>query len=217
MQQPENQPPEEPSNNPSFDPPTLSQSRKTFLIEAASLAVLAISLLGYGIYQELQVSPILITSPSPKATDPADRPTPSLKAVLPGSVPANSPATVDIYQRAPQAGTYYAENPQLSNSRREIVSGNQRFCIKLVTGSITAAGSYQQVTVSSLSFHKDGVYIDATQEKLKIDATATEIDDGRNVWQWLHKEADNSGLMAECLASKTFYSRDAQGSNASSN
>jgi len=215
MPQPENQSPEDPSDKLSFDPPI--QSRKTFLMELGGLAVLAISLLGYGIYQEWQVSPILRTSPSPKATKPADRPTPS--PAPSGSIPTNAAATnpVDIYQRAPQTGTYYAENPQLSQSRREIVSGNQRFCIKLVNGSVTAAGSYQQITVSSLSFRKDGIYIDATQEKLKVNPTSSEIDDGKNVWQWLQKDADDSGLMAECLASKAFFIREAQGTTGSGN
>lgn len=113
-----------------------------------------------------------------------------------------------LFQRTPKPGAYYASNPLLSASRREIgVSGN-RLCIKIVNGDTEpGAPSRSQVIVSSLSARPDGLYVDATREKIKLGDTYTEFTDQKSIWQRLEKDIDDSGVMGECLLSKSTFTR----------
>jgi len=121
----------------------------------------------------------------------------------PAAKSQTAPGTIrEIYQRIPQTGTYYAEDPLLNSFRREIAGSSQRLCIKLVNGPIPPATGDQQIIVSSLSFGEDGIYVDATQQKLQVGSRMTELIEGKTVWQLLEKKADTTGLMADCLTSQ---------------
>lgn len=206
-------------------------SKKAFLIEFAGVLVLIAGFIGYAIYLEMQDAPLLLSSPKPSSPKPrTPQPTPSAKSTNPtadralaglpnGTVPAQGAGTgtatlspdEEIYQRSPKTGTYYAENSLLSASRREIVGNQGRFCIKLVNGPVSQTAGKPQVVISSLSLRNDGIYIDATQEKLQFDRSYTEITDSLGKWQLLENKADRSGSMAECLSSQDSYIREASG------
>jgi hypothetical protein len=215
--------PSEPEPRPEFDPFAAEpRSQKTFFLEFAALLAVLGGFLGYWIYLEAQQSPLLLTS-SPKRTptptrSPTRRPSPGSTAELPSPTvsglaippspivrtnsttkPALNP-TDEIYQRSPRTGIYYASNALLSTSRREIVGGGDRYCIKLINGSVPQVGTPKQVIVSSLSFRNDGIYIDATDEKLGFDRTYTEITDRLGTWQLLETKEDRAGAMGDCLA-----------------
>lgn len=205
-------------------------SRKAFLIEFAGVLVLIAGFLGYGIYLEMQDAPLLLSSPKPSSPKPrSPQPTPSAKSSNPagdrslaglpnGTTPTQGvtagtgTATLspdeEIYQRSPKPGTYYAESSLLSASRREIVGKQGRFCIKLVNGPVSQTAGDPQVVISSLSLRNDGIYIDATQEKLQFDRSYTELTDSLGKWQLLESKADRSGIMAECLSSQSSYIRE---------
>jgi hypothetical protein len=224
---PPNQPSGQNSSNSGFDPNTfapLPTSKKTFLAELAGVVIMIGGFLGYWLYLELQEAPILTSSsPSPttpKLTSPTATPAPPTLTV-PGAIPTAPPVTTpvdrtqtpalnpadEIYQRSPRTGIYYAANPLLSASRREIVGGGDRYCIKLVNGPIQQAGIDQQEIVSSLSVRSDGIYIDATQEKLNFDRTYTEFSDSLGTWQLLERKEERAGTIAACLATKEPFVR----------
>lgn len=203
MQQPDEQPLEETFSNFKSSPLV----RKTFFVELGSLAALTVGLIGYGIYQDAQQFPPLPprdskpakASPSP----PADRLPGAVPLPLPAARSQTTPGAIrEIYQRIPQTGTYYAEDPLLNSFRREIAGSSQRLCIKLVNGPIPPGTGEQQIIISSLSFQKDGIYVDATQQKLQVGSRMTELIEGKTVWQLLEKKTDTTGLMADCLASQ---------------
>ncbi|NJP11324.1 MAG: hypothetical protein HC866_19120 [Leptolyngbyaceae cyanobacterium RU_5_1] len=105
-------------------------------------------------------------------------------------------------QRVPKPGKYASEDPQFSTSRREIGKSGARICIKIVNGStISTPDVRSQVVVSSVSPRQDGFYVDATQEKLRMDGVYTKFADSKSVWERLETDVDESGQMAECLAS----------------
>ncbi|PSB25913.1 caspase family protein [Stenomitos frigidus] len=176
---------------------------------AASLVTLAIGLAGITLYQV--VSPYLTT---PQRWDELWAGTWSKTTPSPSLPPVPSPNTFSIknnfYQRLPRIGRYAAIVSLFNQSYREISSMNGRFCIKLVNAPTKPSG-YQQITVSTLSFRDNGVYIDATQEQLKIDGTFTEVTDRKSTWQWAKNDVDRSGLVAECLVSTTPYVREVKG------
>lgn len=109
----------------------------------------------------------------------------------------------------PKTGTYYTTMPQASGSRREIGRNGDRYCIRVVnTSTKTATGFRSQVLISSVSLRPDGMYVNATQEKYQIVPTATEMTDSKGViWQRLKNQIDDTGLMAECLASSQPFMR----------
>jgi hypothetical protein len=146
-------------------------------------------------------SPIADSLPTPLATPPTSN-------AAPGSEPA---ATTEIYQRAPRNGVYYAQNALQNSSRREIASSNGRFCIKLVDGPAAPESGQQQVVVSSLSIRSDGVYVDATGEKLRFDRTYTQLTDSRGTWQVLEGKGDRTGASAECLSTSGSFVRQEKG------
>lgn len=164
-----------------------------------------------------QVSPPLNPSATPVAPQ-----KPPLSSVPPAvksgsnSSPAtsakrNSEAIADIYQRTPKTGKYYAASPLLNASSREIASNQGRVCIKIIDGPVAPVAGNQQITVSSISLRKDGIYVDATQEKLKFDRSYTELSDRQGTWQLLEGMVDRSGAMEECLTTGLPYARQEQG------
>lgn len=155
-----------------------------------------------------QLSPQSIPSIAPAApqTNPLSIASPTAK-----SASSDSTAAADIYQRTPKTGKYYAASPLLNASSREIASNQGRVCIKIIDGPVAPVAGNQQVTVSSVSLRKDGIYVDATQEKLKFDRSYTELSDRYGVWQLLEGMVDRSGAMEECLATTTPYARQEKG------
>lgn len=185
-------------------------------MEFIGLLVLMGGFAGYWIYLELQKSPLLLTA-SPTPTTPKPTATPSTKAsALPDAttpatprstpVPALSPDQ-ELYQRSPKPGIYYAVNPELAASRREIVGSGDRFCIKLVN-AVTPEKT--QTMISSLSLRNDGIYIDATAEKLAFDRTYSQMTDRTGTWELLEGKQERSGTMEECLATKANFVRQVQ-------
>lgn len=181
---------------------TLAIARQPFkkVLQAgvASISVLVLGFVAITAYRELAQR--YVNAPEIEA------------ATVASAVP--SPATFSLknnfYQRLPRPGKYTAIISPFSQSYREISSGNGHFCIKLVNAPAKAS-SNQQIIVSTLSFRSDGVYIDATRERLQIDGTFTEVTDSKSTWQWLKNEVDRSGLVGECLASTTNYVREVKG------
>jgi hypothetical protein len=141
----------------------------------------------------------------------------SLPTALPTLLPSNASsesepaATTEIYQRAPKNGVYYAQNALQNSSRREIASSNGRFCVKLVDGPAAAESGQQQIVVSSLSIRNDGVYVDATGERLQFDRTYTQMTDSRGTWQVLEGKGDRTGASAECLSTSGSFVRQEKG------
>lgn len=209
--------------------------RKTSLFEILAVLGLIGGLLGYGTYQEF-IEPMLVANakkvtpspsptktPTPKLSGPTFTPsidprspipnpaaTPALPADSPG-LPAEPTSAAEIYQRAPKTGVYYPQDSLLNASRREIASSNGRFCIKLVNGPPAAESGQQQVVVSSLSSRSDGIYIDATGEKLQFDRTYTEMTDSTGTWQLLESKGDRTGTSAECLNASGNFVRAEKG------
>ncbi|HEY9908797.1 MAG TPA: hypothetical protein V6D18_14465 [Thermosynechococcaceae cyanobacterium] len=204
-------------------------NRRTSPLEVVAVLVLVAGLLGYGAYQEI-IEPILQAnakknspSPSPIRTASPTLPsaiTPTPRSSFPSSLPPTPAATSsplapapevgsgEIYQRAPKNGVYYAQNPQLNASRREIVSNSGRFCIKLVNSPVTPQAGQLKTLVSSLSFRSDGLYVDATGEKLLFNRSNTEMTDSRGVWLWLEGKGDRAGASAECLSTSGSFVRE---------
>ncbi|XGV97756.1 MAG: caspase domain-containing protein [Leptolyngbya sp. BL-A-14] len=177
--------------------------KKTLQAGVASALVLAIGFAAIAAYRTLERyfnSPELwmeALTPVPAASPPS---------------PAVFSYKDNFYQRLPRPGTYNAVTSRFAQSYREISSGNGRFCIKVVNAPASASKG-QQVIVSTLSFRENGAYIDATQERLQIDGTFTEITDSKSTWQWSKAEVDRSRLVTECLASTTSYVREVKGGN----
>jgi hypothetical protein len=197
---------------PSFEIEPEPQSKQGFWVELGGGLLLICGLAGIGLYQwiteppganQAQAPTQASPSPSPQQATPTPRATPSpTKSALPTQDGSRSPA---LYQVMPKPGTYYAEIPALVSSRREIASNNGRFCIKLVNNSGTQPSDNPQIVISSLSDRKDGIYIDATQEKLIVDQSNSIIQDPLGTWQWLEGKVDSEGSMADCLASTVPY------------
>lgn len=200
------------------------QARSRFFLKLVGLGVLLAGVIGYVVYQQSNQQPVAsaptqadTSSLTPQANSQSQNP-----AVKSTPVPANKAAGKaerrpannlgqNSYKRIPKTGTYYAVSPQFSTSRREISSVSGRFCIKLVNGPPAKTTGYQQVTVSSVTLRSDGVYVDATQEKLAIDAVYAEFTDSKTVWQLLEDKVDRTGLVAECLTARDRYVRQVQG------
>ena len=190
-------------------PPVTRLLSKVLQAGVASLMTLGLGLAGIAAYQV--VTPYL-TIPELWAELWAGtwaKPAPS-----PAASPIPSPTTFNLknnfYQRLPRPGKYIATVSLFNQSYREISNTNGRFCIKVVNAPAKASGN-QQIIVSTLSFLENGVYVDATQERLQIDGTFTEMTDNKSTWQWLKTEVDRSGLIAECLASTSNYIREVKG------
>ena len=207
--------------------------RKTSPLEILAVLGLVCGLLGYGAYQDF-IQPMLVANakkatPSPTPTKPStpkfSDPTitastaprspiadPTATPSLPDpALPSEPTSAAEIYQRAPKNGVYYPQNSLLNASRREIISSNGRFCIKLVNGPPGSESGQQQVMVSSLSFRSDGVYVDATGEKLQFDRTYTELSDSKGSWQLLESRGDRTGTSAECLNASGSFVREEKG------
>ena len=192
-------------------------SNKVLQAVAASVATLAIGFVGINVYQV--VTPYL-TMPERWAElwagtwfkTPSSVPPSALSSTKPLPIPAPTASSLknNFYQPLPRPGRYAAIVLAYSQSYREISSAGGRFCIKLVNAPAKASGN-QQIIVSSLSLREGGVYIDATQERLRIDGTFTEVTDRKSTWQWAKSDVDRSGLVAECLASTTAYLREVKG------
>lgn len=207
-----------------------SQSRKTFLVELFGGLVLIAGLLGYSVYLMLEQPPDQLAAhakQSAKSSPQAGKSSPTAKASpVTASPTATSPATAptdtarsetssttdseEIYQRPPRTGIYYAQNPLLNASHREIASNNGRLCIKVVNAPAAPLPGYKQILISSLSVRSNGIYIDATQEKIAFDRTLTEMKDSRGHWQLLENKADRTD-MEECLAGTTPYAKELKG------
>jgi hypothetical protein len=201
--------------------------------EVVGVVGLILGLLGYGMYVELQQPPIVpptakkTASPSPKAS-PSPRSSgaiaasPLLTSPSPDTQVPTTEAQVEeadrlanldgeIYQRSPKPGIYYAVNPLQNTSSREIASNDGRFCIKIVNTPVAPESGYQRIVVSSLSLRNDGIYVDATKEKLTFDRRQVEMIDSQGTWQLLEGKPDRSGLSGECLTSNSVYVREIQG------
>lgn len=202
-----------PSLQPDLDPlpdDSRLRSRRTFLVELLGVSVLVVGLLGYSAYLMLEESPPLKTRviPSPKPS-PRQTPTPRVVSSLPSDA-LFADASADLYPQMPKTGIYYATNPLLNSSRREIASNQGRFCIQILQGPIAQSG-YQQGTVSSLSLRSDGIYVDATEEKLTFDRTFGELQDSKGRWQLLEGKPDRTGLMEQCLMTNDRYVQQFKG------
>ncbi|UBF25076.1 caspase family protein [Kovacikia minuta CCNUW1] len=119
-------------------------------------------------------------------------------------------AAAAIYGKAPRPGKYQAKNAYFDTSGREIGSNQGRFCIRIINTPPASSAGYQQEIVSSLSFHNDQIYLDATLNVLQVNSTNTEFEDSEGIWQWAESKIGNSKLMAECLASRGSYIRQAK-------
>jgi hypothetical protein len=187
------------------------QARKAFWVEMASVFVLVFGFLGYAVYLTFYDSSAPATSAKP-STEPNKPEKPAVRATsVAKSGTATPGSNPEIYQRPPRTGIYYTENSQLPSSRREVAGNNGRFCIKLVNGPSASNAGFQVVIVSSLSAHKDGIYVDANQTKLMFDGNGTEMQDSQGTWQTLESKVDTSGLMDECLAAKGVFVRKTSG------
>ncbi len=193
-------------------------NRQNFWLEVAGVLVLIGSMLGYAIY--------LFWTEPPQPPDPfradgvpdAAMPSPLLSPLPSLSpLPDQSPQTAskptlppdrDVYVRAPASGVYYAETAEYANSRREVISRNGRFCMRLVDAPRIDAIDQQQstqVTISSLSMRRDGVYIDATNELIELDGSSTEFRDRLGVWQLLEAKVTPTAEMETCLTAQSKY------------
>ncbi len=192
--------------------------RQSFWLEVAGVFVLIGGMLGYAIYlfwtEPPQPPDLFRADGVPDAALPSPLPSPP-PALSPS--PAQSPPTVskpalppeqDVYVRAPASGVYYAETAEYANSRREVISRNGRFCMRLVDAPRIDAIDQQQstqVTISSLSMRKDGVYIDATGELIALDGSSTEFRDRLGVWQLLEAKVNPTAEMEICLTTESKY------------
>jgi hypothetical protein len=165
----------------------------------------------------LPLPPGGLVMPSQKPKGDINSPTP-LRPEQGGTGQPALDATAEIYQRTPESGTYFPQDPTLGDARREIASQQGRICMKLVMGagqsapapSGTAPGASQaqtgsQTVISSMSLRNDGIYLDATGEKLGFDRSYTVLRDRSGTWQRLQNSADRDGAMGECLAAQTPY------------
>ncbi len=193
-----------------------SVMRRRLLEGLAGVAILALGFAGISAYWEVTSldwggilrSAQLALSGAPPSSSASTKPltgTASLQAA------SSSRDRDNFYQRLPKTGTYTATTGRSGESYREISSGAGRFCIKIVNTPTTPSTGYQQIIVSSLAFRENGIYIDATRERLTVDGTFTEITDSKNTWQWLSADVDRSGLVAECLAAPGSYIRQVKG------
>ena len=189
------------------------QSKKLLQAGVASLITLAIGVAGIAAYHTLEP---YVNSPERWDELWAGTwtgiwaKTPQSPAPTPTSSPTTFNIKNNVFQRLPRSGRYTAVVLQFNQSYREISSASGRFCIKLVNASAKTSEP-QQIVVSTLSLRDSGVYIDASQERLQVDGTFTEITDNKSTWQWSKNEVDRSGLVAECLASTTTYVREVKG------
>lgn len=183
------------------------KSSQGFWLELAGGLILIGGLATIGLYQWLTEPALLSQGPWPGQSLAPATPRSAASPTSPPSPPppAKNNHASDLYQTMPKSGTYYAEDASLGTSRRELASHNGRFCIKLVNVRPGENSSSPQIIVSSLSTRKDGIYLDATQEKLTLDSTTTQIRDRWGTWQWLQSKVDRDGPMADCLAQTQPY------------
>jgi hypothetical protein len=168
-------------------------------------AVVALCLVGggYWLSQEVARAPAVAETAA----------TAGVNSAASGTAPAPAKGTKSNainQEQSLKSGTYYAITARYSGSRREIARSGDRICMKMVDGT-GSPDSPAKVLISSLTVRADGFYLDATQEKLKLDATHSEFTDRQSVWQLLENKVDRSGMMAECLAAKQRYVNQAQG------
>lgn len=187
---------------------------------ACGAIVIASGILGYVLYQNS------VRSENPTGQNPVEKPDDRAKSDASKPVASTSKPRSDApsnrapapqpdaegLARTPKTGTYFAKMAQFGASRREIGRRESRFCIKLLDASEGGAlGDRSKTLVSSLSLRADGIYIDATQEQLRLDTAYPEITDSRGiVWERLSNQVDETGLMAECLATNAVFVRQAQ-------
>jgi hypothetical protein len=216
--------------------PLISNTKPLFnpslILGLATFVILGTGLASYAIYSKWLQNPVASfknnkelknnqetgnTKQSPQASKPT-RPTPetSISSSLGNQANKSDSSSIPFDSSnlhiAPKTGKYYSTDPLFSTSRREIDRDGDRICIKIIDGSAGSAISDQpQVTVSSLSYRKDGVYIDATDEKLRLDPVYADITDNKGVWQRLETKANASPLMSDCLQSRKPYINRARG------
>jgi len=192
----------------------LDNSKKDFWVELFGASVLVVGMVAYAIYRfwtepalpPIGSQPIQPVSPNPLASLPAS---PQKSPTRPTS--SKPDRSQQIYQRAPSSGVYYAESAVYANSRREVLSRNGRFCIRLVDGPKTQTSGYQQEVVSSLSFRTNGIFIDASNDQLKLDNSSTEMRDRVGLWQLLEAKVSPTPEMEECLTKTGKYVKQMQG------
>lgn len=192
--------------------PTLSLP----IVAASGIIFVAGSILGYVLYQNS------VRSANQIAQNPGNRTKPTASKPVASTTKPRPDAPIDRatapqpdaegLARTPKTGTYFAKMAQFGASRREIGRRENRFCIKLLDASEGGVlGNRSQLLVSSLSLRADGIYIDATQEKLRLDTAYPEVIDGQGiVWERLSNRVDETGLMAECLATNEIFVRQTQ-------
>lgn len=195
-------------------PPTPNKAAKReFLLELLGVLTLVVGMVGYAAYLFWTDPPVLPTTTQALSLPPQPKKNPSPLPSLP-PLPKAKKAAVngqELYQRSPSQGTYYAESAEFAASHREVASNNGRFCIKVVDGPKVQASGYEKIVVSSLSFRNDGIYIDATGDKLRLDSSSSEMRDRITLWQLLEPKVDLTSEMEECLAKSGGYSKTLQG------
>ena len=66
------------------------------------------------------------------------------------------------------SGVYYAEGSMYSGSRRDVLSDDNRTCIRVVDGTPSPYSGQENITVSTLSFANNQAYLDATNDAIII-------------------------------------------------
>ncbi len=189
------------------------QVSPTLRLRLASAVAVGLSLVAYLGYQAMVPSNSASSSANASSSDAAVRNVANAADDSAGSSKRPGGAlNAETLDHNLKTGTYYAITAEHSNSRREIARTGDRLCMKLVDGPTDQNSSTKPtVMVTSLSVRGDGLYIDATQERLKLDSAYAEFTDRRSVWQLLENKVDRSGTMAECLTAKERYVNQRQG------
>lgn len=66
------------------------------------------------------------------------------------------------------SGIYYAQGSMYAGSRREVLSIDDRTCMKVVEGTPTPYSGTERITISSVSFFNNKPYIDATNDAFNV-------------------------------------------------
>ena len=115
-------------------------------------------------------------------------------------------------------GIYYGLGSMFNNSRREILHGSQKSCIKIVDGPASPYQGQEEIMISSLSLNNGKIYIDTLGEEIQVHSdTNTEVNftyngGGRTSWHLRSRDADSrttphqDAKMEECLNSQGNYS-----------
>ena len=71
-------------------------------------------------------------------------------------------------------GVYVGEGTMFNNSHREVLSRNNRLCIKFVDGPISPYSGRQEITISSLSLRSGKLFTDSYYNDTELEAIAGE-------------------------------------------